>query len=397
MGSGVYTLEQTAQAGWTAIEHDLHNALAADAWTARPEQAAAAPAVQLVAAEVDGGQARVEAVVTQTLPSGEAVAYQTTGFYRERAAGWVRTAPSAEQLGPLQTRTTTYFVIRYYALDTAVVQAVAPRLDALYRQACANFGLALPAQAQPIRVELSMDPHQSLGWHWTSGGELIDVPSPRLLQLPAAQPAREWVYQALADAVVTAVLQHAAPQVRAGAGVRGDRWGRLKEALRLWQLWQTGGALARQRTEVIRHFYRAASPAHAFTVCRAPSLWQTAASLAARLCRELAQAASSGTETGALYAPPRRLVEQLRMDENKRGSQAQWGEIVALETLVEYAVARYGVERLPALLQATGRYTSWDGLLAAVYGVSAAEFEQGWQAYVAEHYGPWSTKEARDA
>jgi hypothetical protein len=63
------------------------------------------------------------------------------------------------------------------------------------------------------------------------------------------------------------------------------------------------------------------------------------------------------------------------------------GRTVALATLIEYAVATYGRERLPALVAGLGQYDRWDTLLPAVFGVSAAEFEAGWQAYLTVYYG----------
>ena len=59
---------------------------------------------------------------------------------------------------------------------------------------------------------------------------------------------------------------------------------------------------------------------------------------------------------------------------------------VALATLIEYAVAIYGREHLPALVAGLGQYDSWETLLPAVLGVSGTEFEAGWQAYLAAHY-----------
>jgi hypothetical protein len=58
---------------------------------------------------------------------------------------------------------------------------------------------------------------------------------------------------------------------------------------------------------------------------------------------------------------------------------------VALATLIEYAVATYGHERLPGLVAGLGQSESWGTLIPAVYGVSSAEFEAGWQAYLAAH------------
>ena len=40
----------------------------------------------------------------------------------------------------------------------------------------------------------------------------------------------------------------------------------------------------------------------------------------------------------------------------------------------------------PVLLAALGEHTSWQTLIPAIFDVSAAEFEAGWQAYLAERY-----------
>jgi hypothetical protein len=61
-------------------------------------------------------------------------------------------------------------------------------------------------------------------------------------------------------------------------------------------------------------------------------------------------------------------------------------EAVVLATLIDYAVTAYGRERLPALVGGLGQYESWDALIPAVFGVSSAEFETGWQAYLDTHY-----------
>ena len=64
----------------------------------------------------------------------------------------------------------------------------------------------------------------------------------------------------------------------------------------------------------------------------------------------------------------------------------RWGETIAQETVVEYAVTTYGRECLPKLLDALDTHTTWEDLLPAVFGVSAAAFEFGWQNYLASHY-----------
>jgi hypothetical protein len=55
-------------------------------------------------------------------------------------------------------------------------------------------------------------------------------------------------------------------------------------------------------------------------------------------------------------------------------------------TLVSYAMDSYGFSALPSLIEAMGEHNTWEGLIPAVFGVSAEEFEQGWQAYLDSEY-----------
>lgn len=87
--------------------------------------------------------------------------------------------------------------------------------------------------------------------------------------------------------------------------------------------------------------------------------------------------------------PPTRLA-QLNLPLAKHDQlkeRRDRGLSVALATLIEYAVVTYGQEQLPVLVAGLGHYESWATLIPAVYGVSASEFEAGWQAYLATHYG----------
>ena len=56
-------------------------------------------------------------------------------------------------------------------------------------------------------------------------------------------------------------------------------------------------------------------------------------------------------------------------------------------SFVEYAVFAYGRDRLPTLLDGMHRYDTWETLIPAVYGVSAADFETGWQEYLRKDEG----------
>src|SRR4029450_9613583 len=52
------------------------------------------------------------------------------------------------------------------------------------------------------------------------------------------------------------------------------------------------------------------------------------------------------------------------------------GHTVALATLVEYAVATYGRERLPLLVASLSHHQSWGHPLPACFGLCAAELEE---------------------
>jgi hypothetical protein len=103
------------------------------------------------------------------------------------------------------------------------------------------------------------------------------------------------------------------------------------------------------------------------------------------LCNELAILAAQTAEGHSVVQPPRKLA-MLALSDNYRWKPWQWGEIAALESLVDYAVTTYGVERLPVLLQALDSSDNWTDLVQTVYGISTAEFEQGWQVYLVQRY-----------
>ena len=50
-------------------------------------------------------------------------------------------------------------------------------------------------------------------------------------------------------------------------------------------------------------------------------------------------------------------------------------------TLLDYAVSTYGPDAVARLWQGFHAYRTWDELIPAVFGVTAEEFERGWQEY----------------
>jgi hypothetical protein len=62
------------------------------------------------------------------------------------------------------------------------------------------------------------------------------------------------------------------------------------------------------------------------------------------------------------------------------------GQVMSMATLLEYVADTYERERIPVLLAAFGTHHRWDTLVPAVFGLSAEEFEAGWQTYLKEQY-----------
>jgi hypothetical protein len=50
--------------------------------------------------------------------------------------------------------------------------------------------------------------------------------------------------------------------------------------------------------------------------------------------------------------------------------------------VLDYATATFGVQKLPALLAALPKHERWETLVPAVFGLSLAEFENGWRRFL---------------
>src|SRR5690606_11013522 len=56
-------------------------------------------------------------------------------------------------------------------------------------------------------------------------------------------------------------------------------------------------------------------------------------------------------------------------------------DTAALATVVEYVAATYGIERLPVLLAAAPRHTSWHTLISEVFETEPVTFKADWQSF----------------
>jgi hypothetical protein len=200
----------------------------------------------------------------------------------------------------------------------------------------------------------------------------------------------------LLDAVIAQAGEHYA---------LGSAWQPMLRGIRLWQVWDLDLPLAAWRPEVVQWLsvdVPAASlgqwlvlPERYQEICAAHKLW-----MPSPLQIDIPFVCAEQEREHEYFPPGSRRDLPTRLDQlavparpsedvesSSRNPVYHPGQMVALATLIEYMVATYGRERLPALVAGLGQYKSWDTLLPAVYGVSAVEFEAGWQAYLAAQYG----------
>lgn len=356
----------------------------------------ATPAVQLDSTlslvDVQGDQA-VARVVTTT--QNGAPSYRQTRFYRRIGERWLPTAPDAALWGPERSLATPYFIYHFRQNDAPAVIAVAPQMDALYATIWRNFGLPIKPTPEKLLIEVSVTqpPGRATPW-WVVRDRLI-VPSPAVYWAPAELSDSDLLAQSLALPLLAQVLAQANEHYHIGL-----TWQPLIGGLYLWQVWELDLPLAVWREEVVHWLYvdlPAAAPGATVVVpkryqalCDAHKLWMSSPVQIEipLLCLDW--------EWERLFFASRRLrglftrLDQLAAsvhDFDLAEAKPPRGRSVALATLIEYTVAAYGRERLPALVAGLGQYESWEALIPAVFDVSTAEFEAGWHAYLAAHYG----------
>jgi hypothetical protein len=272
------------------------------------------------------------------------------------------------------------------------VADAAPRLEQLYARLRRDFGLAATEAAQVIPVEVVTEP-QPPGLRYMHRAYTLIVPSPALLEVPLELEAGDALYQAAVYPLASLVLrevQHAYPPIWMN---NATHWWPLLAALPLWAVWDEGGPLAASHADIVRWLLHNAQAS-------APSVYQTLPDDYARLCAAyqvwhlmpadmgipLACTAGDTTKWSKRWTP----ALPLRLDELPTRAMSyssvpsySASQMLGMATLIEYVVATYGRAALPRLVTALGEHAGWHTLIPAVFGVSAAEFEAGWHAYLA--------------
>jgi hypothetical protein len=351
--------------------------------------------------EVQGDQA-LDRVVMYT-EHGEP-AYRQTRFYRRIGPDWRQTAPDAALWGPERSLETPSFVFHFRQNDAPAVIAIAPQIEALYTTLRRNVRLPItPFVGQPfaligeklvIDVTVTQPPGQAAPWLHAS--DRFTVSSPAVYLAPVELTDADL----LAQSIALPLFEHVLAQASERHAIQ-QRWQPLLHGLHLWQVWDLDLPLAAWRENIVHWIYvdgPAVGPGQTFVLpdrypelCAAHKFWMASpAQLNLPLICGRPEWEEQSFPLWRLRDPLTRL-EQFSVLAPESSIVPPFpvghpGQTVALATVVEYTVAAYGRERLPVLMAGLGQYESWETLIPAVYGVSPAEFEMGWQAYLAEHY-----------
>jgi hypothetical protein len=352
----------------------------------------------MVTYHIQGDQAMAQVKIGNPTLAGEMLAYRETRFYQQSVEGWRRIDPVLDLMGPWQILETKYFTIRHRAIDDLAVREAAPRLDLLYEQMRRDFGLlhSLGAQVATLNtINLVVAYDLSNEYNTSFANRTIVVPSPTMLSIPEEMTDTLILYQSVVFPLASLTLADFNSQHPDIPRISLQVWGPVMGALRLWEVWNAGGPLAEGRQIVVAWLYQNAqavtsdayrlTPADYERLCRLYRVWKLSPRTMAipLFCSDADEIQETTYNT----------VLQTRLNDLAMGVQhislpvAMVDGTVAWETVLEYVVATYGRDHLPRLITALNEHNGWLSLSPAVFGIPAADFEEGWQAYLADQYG----------
>ncbi len=290
-----------------------------------------------------GEWAMVRVRINEPVADWQTGPFLETRFYRMSKVGWLRTAPRTELWGDMVTAETVYFHFTYWKRDANAAADVLGDIDERYVEMCARLGLHPEFRDEPLHIliqpaSLASDPGL---FHFQ--GDRLTIPSP--LQMPVPEGIAD------ADVLRASILEPLAVMVldkRMARYTNCYSWRSLQDGLRLWIGQEYGFLPSASRYQL-----------------RSTLLdWRNSDS------PRLTYLTAYNTWCGEAYSPVcyGAYRDTLSLD-------------VLAWTLVSYAMDSYGISALPSLIEAMGEHNSWEGLIPAAFGVTAAEFEQGWQEY----------------
>ena len=345
------------------------------------------------------------ALVRVTVAEAAGGSYRETRFYHsDPNSGWLRTSPVATFWGSHRTVETAYFRIHFRQKDARIVEETAVRLDTIYTHLRVDVGL--PPAGERLTIEVSPVPLYQLGYLKFTENWLV-VPSPLLLQVPSELSDDVILTQSIVSPLVDHVLSEAQQQ----AATR-PAWNLMVSGLQLWQAYASSGPLAYSIRDTVLWlsaelrgrqsglpFVSDEDPYH---VCHEHQIWRH--SLPNSLYLPWLCTKRNPDRDRHLYLAskgrpiPTQLDNLGYLDGEVDVSPTFFDDTIvaavhfehaarrlAAATVIDYVVDTYGRQRLPDLVVGFRTHSTWDSMIPAVFGISAQEFESGWQAHLATH------------
>lgn len=358
----------------------------------------AAAEIEITDYSLSGDRAMVEVRVTDA-ESG--TVYREHRFYQESADGWLRSQPVPELWGDARTLESENFVFHYRQRDGAAVAEAAALLDKAYLHMHSALGLSLlaaPAAEAKVQVYVAVG-GEAIGDIWYEVNGPLWVNSPRLLRLSDrltdGTALAETIAFPLRRALVNSTLSKAAQRYQPTAD--------FSSGLRLWLAWEETTLPIDSKSELINWLYGNAlygPPGLRISypeVCELFGAWQVVSPTVPMgfYCTE------DTPFSFATYFRASITLRDLPLTISWEGLPhekkvypltgalllSNQGQTMAVASVLEYTIHTYGQTSIAALLQAAREGKSWHTIAPEVFGVSEADYETGWWAWLAAEYG----------
>lgn len=266
----------------------------------------------------------------------EELRYREWRLYRNISGDWLRTSTDENLWGAPQVLETGSFRFEFRQRDAAAVQAVAARAEAIYQQLHAALGLAYQPESSPLVVQVQAE-NVGVGPARFGGRRVV-------LLSPALQRARLGAEDSavLSEGLTKALTERVAAQAAARTPFDA-RWAIVYEATKRWLAREADPFRRGNRVDEI------GALAYQMQLNRQPTLWQL---------------------------HERRTVYYW---------QAGW-TLTSAEVLVEYLLGEGRHTDPQGIFRAMAAHTRWDEFAQAAAGMSAAELEKAWHAYLLRQY-----------
>ncbi len=408
------------QIGLDQVGKEVAMAVEADAWV--PQQGDALAALQLAAtqqadqkpvqkiqSESNSNEQAFKVVETQLVELGEdwAVvdvtlqqegrAYNQRRVYRSTQQGWLHVPSSAAFWGKPSINETEYFIFHYYAGDKVAVTAAAAKLEVLYPTLVATYRTPpLPEDKREIWITPEMPAEGQTGQsnRDLSSNLVLVVSSPSSQLLPAEMDEGE----VLVESVLLKLLGQLGEEVTQRTLSQGLPIAQVRSLLQsvaIWQAWNDHLPLAALRQPLVQWIYAndkrgtRAIPQYNGDLCDRHRLWKDAPLViqSPLFCGE-AEPGDPYQLWRYLYSHPWQLNDRSIFSlATPSDPTADPAAEIGLATVLEYAAATYGSASIATLIAYTPNHSSWKTIIRATFGVSLADFEEGWQSYLRQKYG----------